>query len=133
MAKLADARGLGPRGFIPWRFESSLAHQVKKVKKMAEETKKQQKQKIHIEILERVVTLVTTSLGLVAALAWNDAVKNLFTKIFPRPEGNILAQFLYAMVISLIVIIVMLYLGRVLKITKEEAIFRKIKKPENKK
>jgi uncharacterized protein YacL len=100
---------------------------------MAEETKKQQKQKIHIEILERVVTLVTTSLGLVAALAWNDAVKNLFTKIFPRPEGNILAQFLYAMVISLIVIIVMLYLGRVLKITKEEAIFRKIKKPENKK
>lgn len=34
------------------------------------------------EVLDKFAQLITTALGLVAALAWNTTIQNLFTKIF---------------------------------------------------
>jgi hypothetical protein len=53
------------------------------------------------EVLDKFAQLVTTALGLVAALAWNTAIQNLFDKVFgkaalqrgqKRPSGTVRAN-----------------------------------------
>ncbi len=36
------------------------------------------------EVLDKFSTLITTALGLVAALAWNTAIQNLFNTLFGK-------------------------------------------------
>lgn len=82
------------------------------------EEKNQQKRSLKIEVLEKISQLATTGFGLVAALAWNDAIKGLFAKIFPQPTGNILAKFGYALLITILVVIITVQLGRLLNVAK---------------
>lgn len=76
------------------------------------------KTNLKIEILEKVADLATTGFGLVAALAWNDAIKELFTKIFPQPGGSIFAKFGYAVLITVLVVIITVQLGRLINVAK---------------
>ncbi len=55
------------------------------------------------EVLEKITILITTAFGLVAALAWNDAIKALFVEIFGA-AGNIIAMFLYAIIVTIIAV-----------------------------
>lgn len=55
------------------------------------------------EVIERINILMTSAFGLVAALAWNDAIKALFVSIFGT-AGTIIAMFLYAIVVTIIVV-----------------------------
>lgn len=55
------------------------------------------------EVMEKIVVLITSAFGLVAALAWNDAIKALFTEIFGS-AGTIIAMFLYAIVVTIIAV-----------------------------
>ncbi len=41
------------------------------------------------EVLDKSSTLITTALGLVAALAWNTVIQNLFDKIFGQAGGEL--------------------------------------------
>ncbi len=88
--------------------------EAKKEKKLTAKEKKNLK----IEVLEKISTLATAGFGLVAALAWNDAIKKLFSEIFPKPGGNILALFIYAVVITVVVVIITVYLGRLINLVK---------------
>jgi uncharacterized protein DUF5654 len=36
------------------------------------------------EVLDKLVELITAAFGLVAALAWNTAIQELFNGVFPR-------------------------------------------------
>ena len=38
------------------------------------------------EVLDNFSQLITTALGLIAALAWNTAIQNLFNSIFGEGE-----------------------------------------------
>lgn len=64
------------------------------------------------EVLEKFSTLITTALGLVAALAWNTAIQNLFNAIFGEAGGALVGQFFYAILITLVVIFATIYVGR---------------------
>lgn len=64
------------------------------------------------ELAERVSTLATAGFGLVAALAWNDAIQALFQRLFGSASG-IVAKFLYAAVITVVVVFVTRHLARV--------------------
>jgi len=77
---------------------------------------------LKVEILEKISALVTAGLGLVAALAWNDAIKALFTKLFPEPGGNIFASFTYALLITIIIVIITIQLGRMIDLAKKPLI-----------
>lgn len=55
------------------------------------------------EVFEKVVILITSAFGLVAALAWNEAIKTLFVEIFGS-AGTIIAMFLYAIVVTIIAV-----------------------------
>lgn len=66
------------------------------------------------EVLETIITLMTTAFGLVAALAWNEAIQALFTALLPQ-GGDLAAKFLYAVVVTVIVVVVTIRLGRLAK------------------
>jgi len=80
---------------------------------------KQEKKNIKLEILEKMTTLITAGFALVAALAWNDAIKKLFEMIFGK-QSNIFAMFGYAMLITIIVVFVTIKLGRATRKAKDE-------------
>jgi len=80
----------------------------------------QKKKSLKVEILEKLATLMTTGFGLVAALAWNDTIKMLFSRIFDKPEGSLLAMFGYSIVITIIVVILTIQLGRLVNLAKNQ-------------
>ena len=56
--------------------------------------------------------MITTALGLVAALAWNTAIQNLFTKVFGEAGAELIGQFVYALIITAIVIFATIVVSR---------------------
>ncbi len=64
------------------------------------------------EVLDKFSTLITTALGLVAALAWNTAIQNLFNKVFGQAGGELVGQFFYAILVTIAVIFATIYVGR---------------------
>jgi hypothetical protein len=66
------------------------------------------------EVLDTIITLMTTAFGLVAALAWNEAIQALFAAVLPQ-GGDLAAKFLYAIVVTVIVVFVTIRLGRLAK------------------
>jgi Family of unknown function (DUF5654) len=68
--------------------------------------------KVTAEALDKFAQLITVALGLVAALAWNTAIQNLFTKIFGKAGSALIGQFVYALVITLVVIFATIAVSR---------------------
>jgi hypothetical protein len=64
------------------------------------------------EVLDKFAQLITTALGLVAALAWNTAIQNLFTKIFGEAGSALIGQFVYAAIITAVVIFATISVSR---------------------
>lgn len=64
------------------------------------------------EVLDKFAQLITTALGLVAALAWNTAIQNLFNQIFGQAGGKLAGQFFYAVLITLVVIFATIAVSR---------------------
>ena len=56
------------------------------------------------EVLDKIAALVTAAFGLVAALAWNDAIKAVFKEIFGT-EDAIGPMLLYAIIVTIIAVI----------------------------
>jgi hypothetical protein len=82
---------------------------------MPEEKKitKKEEEKLHIYFVDKVITLMTGAMGLVAALAWNDAIRTLFQRIFgTQGSGDITAMFIYAIVVTAAIVIVTYRLAR---------------------
>jgi len=77
------------------------------VKTLSEDTKSP----LHREILDKMAALITAAFGLVAALAWNDAIKAVFKEIFGSSDaiGPMLA---YAIIITIIAVILTLTVAR---------------------
>lgn len=69
------------------------------------------------EITAQLLTLATSALGLVAALAWNDAIQAVFKEYYPEGRG-ITPKFVYALLVSLLIIILTINLTRLAKYAK---------------
>lgn len=76
---------------------------------------KEETARLRQEVRERTVGYITAALGLVAGLAWNEAVKALIEYLFPLSQNTLLAKFLYAGIITVIVVVLSVYLSRVIK------------------
>ena len=77
----------------------------------------EKKNSIQIELLEQTQSLMTAGFALVAALAWNTAIQDLFARIFPN-QNSLVAKFLYALLITLIMIVVTRRLGKTIAALK---------------
>lgn len=72
------------------------------------------------EVLDKIVQLMTAAFGLVAALAWNEAIQELFNVVF-GDAGSLAAKFFYAVVVTVVVVFVTIRLGRLSdRIKKDE-------------
>lgn len=83
------------------------------IEKLGNETRRLRK-----EVRERALTYLLAAFGLVAGLAWNEAIKALIEQIFPLGKDTLLAKFIYAVGVTVVVVLVTIYLVRFLK--KEE-------------
>jgi multisubunit Na+/H+ antiporter MnhG subunit len=63
------------------------------------------------EVIEKVAALVTAAFGLVAALAWNTAIQEIFRLIFGDQSG-VWAMIFYAVVVTIIAVVVTIMVGR---------------------
>ena len=64
------------------------------------------------EVIEKVAALITAAFGLIAALAWNEAIQEIFILVFGDQSG-IWALLFYAVVVTIIAVVVTIWIGRV--------------------
>jgi uncharacterized membrane protein YidH (DUF202 family) len=64
------------------------------------------------EVIEKIAALITAAFGLVAALAWNTAIQEIFRLIFGQQSG-IWAMIAYAVIVTIIAVVVTIWIGRV--------------------
>jgi hypothetical protein len=84
-----------------------------KPKEKTKELTKAEEQKLHVYFVEKIITLMTGAMGLVAALAWNDAMRKLFERVFgTQGSGDVTAMFIYAIIVTATVVLVTYRLTR---------------------
>jgi uncharacterized BrkB/YihY/UPF0761 family membrane protein len=74
------------------------------------------KKEIQNEIVKQTMGYIVAAFSLVAGLAWNDAISALINKLYPVKETNtVIAKFIYAVVITIIIVIVSINLLKLQK------------------
>ena len=63
------------------------------------------------QILPTISTLITTAFGLIAALAWNQAIQAIILQFLPKQSG-ILGLVIYAIIITIIAVIATIGIAR---------------------
>jgi uncharacterized membrane protein YuzA (DUF378 family) len=71
------------------------------------------------EFLKTMGQLATAGFGLVAALAWNDAIQSLINK-FLSPGSGIASKVIYAIIVTLIAVWITYSLGKLTQEAKEK-------------
>lgn len=77
------------------------------------------KKGLRFELLKTMISLATAGFGLVAALAWNDAIQSIINKFFPASSG-IISKLIYAVVITSLAVIITYILGKMIQETSIE-------------
>lgn len=67
---------------------------------MSDSFEKKEQLNLKREVRSQVIGYVVASLGLVAGLAWNDAVKSIIEHVFPLSQSTIWAKVVYALILS---------------------------------
>lgn len=79
---------------------------------------KEEKESLQAEIIKQMVTLSSSGFGLVAALAWNNVIKefvdNYIAKWLPH-GGSLFSLFLYAVIITVLAVVVTYQLSKLLR------------------
>lgn len=83
---------------------ASFDFNTEKAIKIAKEAKK--------EIKRRILTYSMAGFGLVIGLAWNDAIRSLIDYLIPQAGSGIIAKFVYALVLTLVVGLTLFYLEK---------------------
>ncbi len=65
----------------------------------------------HRLFLQTMITLASASLGLVAALAWNEAIKATITRLLGESD-DLVGLYLYALLATAIAVTVLILLAR---------------------
>jgi uncharacterized protein DUF5654 len=64
------------------------------------------------DVIKAFTGLITAAFGLVAALAWNSAIQEIFAFVFGEQSG-VYALIIYAVIVTIIAVIATLAIGRV--------------------
>lgn len=62
--------------------------------------------------LATMIALASAAFGVIAALAWNNAITDLIKQIFPAGKG-VGSEFIYAIIITIIGVLIMVNLGKI--------------------
>ena len=72
---------------------------------------KKDAEQIKVELTKSMLTFATAAFGLVAALAWNEAIQGIIKELIPAGNG-LLSKLIYAVIVTIIAVSVTFYLGR---------------------
>ena len=90
------------------------------------------------EMIDKLTLLMTSAFGLVAALAWNEAIKSLIENFDLTKYG----PWIYAVAVTILAVVVTVYLGKVAEevkkvderlVEQEKKVFKKLFKEVDKK
>lgn len=76
---------------------------------------KNEKVKVHKEVMSEILKLSTSAFGLVAALAWNELIKEIvsvYIKPFVGGASGIISLLIYAVIVTVLAVIVTINLSR---------------------
>jgi len=66
-----------------------------------------------LQFVTTFTALITAAFGLVAALAWNDAIKKAIGKLFENyPDSELLGLFIYAILVTILAVIMIIFITR---------------------
>jgi len=75
-------------------------------------------QKLHKELIKQLITLSTSGFGLVAALAWNEAIQSFVNQYIAKyfsVGSTIISKFIYAIIITIFAVFVTYQLTKIVK------------------
>lgn len=84
------------------------------------------------EIRNKILGYVVASFGLVAGLAWNEAIKAFIEAFFPVQKDTLYAKFIYAFLVTIALVFISLYLTKIFKRKEKEGLVKegeKLAKP----
>lgn len=81
---------------------------------------KEEQKRIRLEFRERIVGYIVSALGVVAGLAWNDAIRAVIEYVFPLNKSSIAAKFFYAFLVTVVIVVISIYLLRLFQKKEEE-------------
>lgn len=87
-------------------------HKIAKMRESSAELSRQ--------VREKIVGYIVAAFGLVAGLAWNDAVKAAIESVFPAQASSLWARFGYAIFISVVVVVISINLLKITQLDKDE-------------
>jgi len=73
-------------------------------------------------IVETIAALMTAAFGMIAALAWNEAIKALVLKYYAaNPDDQWVGLMVYAVIVTIIAVVCIILIGRALAKLKKAA------------
>ncbi|HII83912.1 MAG TPA: hypothetical protein HA271_03515 [Methanobacterium subterraneum] len=69
------------------------------------------KNQVKGQVLQTIATLITTAFGLIAALAWNEAIKAILLQFLPK-GSDLTGLLIYAVLITIIAVVATIIIGR---------------------
>lgn len=81
-----------------------------KIRKVRNETSKIQR-----EIRKKSLGYILAGFAFVGGIAWNDAIKELIAILFPGSTDSLLAKFGYAILVTIVIVIISVYLTHLFK------------------
>jgi membrane protein YdbS with pleckstrin-like domain len=73
-------------------------------------------EEVQEKVRERILTYMGAAFGLIAGLAWNDAIKTLIAQVFPVAQDTLIAKFVYAGLVTLLVVVISLWVAKAVKV-----------------
>jgi Zn-dependent protease with chaperone function len=85
-------------------------------------TDKPGEKRFHVEVVRQMLSLATSGFGLVAALAWNNVVKEFVDKYvksaIPGGQSGLISLLIYAIIVTLLAVLVTFQLSQLLEKVK---------------
>ncbi len=79
---------------------------------------KKRSSKVASDVRERTISYLTAAFGLVAGLAWNEAIKGFIEAYYPLAQDSVMAKFIYALAVTLVLVIMTSVLLKLSKTTE---------------
>ncbi len=68
---------------------------------------------LKLEIMDKIVALMTAAFGFVAALAWNEAISTLMVQWLGEGDDQVLGLLIYAVIVTVVAVIAIVLISRV--------------------
>jgi len=70
------------------------------------------KDELRLQFMQTTAALMTAAFGMVAALAWNDAIQTMIKEFIASDSSGVWAKVVYALIVTIIAVIATVIIAR---------------------